>query len=563
LGPQSRAADSESLRASFADPESEPERLVDRWIPAAVLAFVVLGLVLRFRGLLDYWLNPDEGIYYSTLTRASFDDFWTEVAANAHPPAYYLLLRGVGWLTWDFVLIRSVTSLLFGVAAIWLFWRVGRQLGGRGISGVVAGLVAAGLLATNGEAVALSQVIRPYMLLVALLSLSLHCLLKYRSDPTDRTLAAYVVLASSAVLTHYSAALALGVFAVLIAYFKLEGLEKAAWVRLAVGQLIPFAVVGLVYALHMRTALDSDLMGDALGTGGWLDDWLIVSPREAWSSLVAFQIFHLPSGYQGRTAVLLLGAIVLSALSRDRVVAVMATAALSVAILVSAFGLYPFGPSRHNAWLIAFTVPTLAWLASRIATSGVRNALSVSLTVTAMFAFGNWLERPLGGQRLRTIASEEKVISRQELTPLVVRQLDRDAGPQLILMSDQTYNFLMPLYAREREDVTVSSDSTLFTFPYGTRRVVVTRTWDWNGVEHVGAVVESLDETLPSVLLNREPSVLLVAGGWGSSVFPGVAELQERGAISSGNAAFGLDPSGEEILRLVAVVIERQQLTGH
>jgi hypothetical protein len=521
-----------------------------------MLGVVVLGLVLRLRGLFDYWLNPDEGIYYSTLTRASFQDFWAEVAANAHPPLYYLLLRGVGLLTWDFVWIRSVTSLLFGVAAVWLFWRVGRQLGGRGIAGVVAGLTAAGLLAVNGEAVALSQVLRPYMLLVAVLSFALHCLLTYRSRPTGRALTGYVVLASLAVLTHYSAALALGVFTALIAYFKLEGLEKTPWLRLVAGQLIPVAMLGLVYAFHMRGALASDLMGDALGAGGWLDDWLVASPREAWNSLVAFQIFHAPSGYQARTAVLLVCAIVVSVASRDRLVAVMAAAALSVALLASALGLHPFGPSRHNAWLIVFTIPALGWLASRIVTSGLRNGLLVTSLLAGVFVFGGSLERPLGGQRLRTIASEEKVISREELSPLVVRQLDPAAGPRLILMSDQTYNFLMPLYARERQEPTLSSDSTLFTFPYGTRHVVVTRAWDWSGIEDVRVLVDHLDETLPSMAHHREASVLLVAGGWGSSVFPGVAALQERGAISSGNAAFGLDPMGGEILRLVAVVVD-------
>ena len=530
-------------------------------VPTAVVALIVLGLWLRLRGLSAYWLNPDEGIYYSTLTRASFRDFWAEVSANAHPPAYYLLLRSAGWLTWDFVWIRAVTSLLFGVAAIGSFWCVGRQLAGRGSAGVVAGLVAAGLLATNGEAVVLSQLLRPYMLLVALLSLALHCLLRYRSRPTGGSLAAYVALASLAVMTHYSAALALGVFAALVAYFRLEGLERTAWARLAVAQLIPFTVLALLYVLHLRAALESDLMGEALRPGGWLDDWLVATPSEAWNSLVAFQIFHLPPGYQGGATLLLLGAIVVSALSRDRLVAVMTTAALAVALSASALGLYPFGPSRHNAWLVVFTVPALAWLTSRAVHGGARTALRASVAFAAAFVLGRGLEREPAGQGLRTNASEERVISRQDLAPLVVRQLDPDTGPRLILMSDQTYNVLMPLYARERRDVTVSSDSTLFTFPYGARSVVVTKRWDWDGVDHVREVVRSLETNLPRSALGSEPSVLLVAGGWGSNAFPGIVELQQRGAIPSGSAVFGRDAWGTEVWRLVAVVIERQLLT--
>ena len=106
------------------DPGSERSTLdenLERYGGAGALTLVALGFVLRARGLSEYWLNPDEGIYYSSLTAGSFGDFWAEVLANAHPPLYYLLLRGVGLLTWDFVWLRG-TSLLFGTAAIWLFW---------------------------------------------------------------------------------------------------------------------------------------------------------------------------------------------------------------------------------------------------------------------------------------------------------------------------------------------------------------------------------------------------------------------------------------------------------
>ncbi|MDH3423925.1 MAG: hypothetical protein OEN00_13100, partial [Gemmatimonadota bacterium] len=60
-----------------------------------------MGFALRLTGLSEYWVNPDEGIYYSTLTRVSSREFWAEVMANAHPPAFYVLLRGLGALTWD------------------------------------------------------------------------------------------------------------------------------------------------------------------------------------------------------------------------------------------------------------------------------------------------------------------------------------------------------------------------------------------------------------------------------------------------------------------------------
>jgi hypothetical protein len=533
----------------------------ERYGWAVGAGLVLLGVVLRLRGLSEYWVNPDEGIYYSTLTRASFGDFWAEVMVNAHPPAFYLLLRFFGLLTWDFVWLRGIASMTFALVAIWTFWRIGDELGGRGSPGVVAGVVAAGLFAINGETIALSQVMRPYMLLVALLSLALLCLLRYRSQPTDRNMAAYVGVTSAALLTHYSAVLAFGVFVTLTAYFAVgEQLPRERWRRLAMANLIPAGVFAVLYVQHMRAALGSDLMGDALLPGGWLNDWLVASPAEAWHSLVAFQAFHLPPGLQARAALLLLAAIAVSVTAHDRVAGVMCAAALSIALLASALGVYPFGPSRHNAWLLVFTLPTLGWLASRITARGPRVALVAAGTLVAIFAFAGSLERPLGARTTRTNATEEKVIRRADLAPLVVDQLDPHTGPRLILMSEQTYDVLMPLYAREREDVVMSSDSALLSFPYGSRRVVVARKWDWDGVADVRTVARSLATTLPEFVPRSDESVLLVAGGWGSSVFPSLTELGEEGAALRGSAVMGRDPSGGEILRLVAVQVEGQNL---
>ena len=92
---------------------AEHTHFLERWGWAGAFALLTLGFILRVRGLSTYWLNPDEGIYYSALTRTSFGDFWADVIANAHPPAFYLLLRGLGLFTWDFVWL-SGTSVLFG-----------------------------------------------------------------------------------------------------------------------------------------------------------------------------------------------------------------------------------------------------------------------------------------------------------------------------------------------------------------------------------------------------------------------------------------------------------------
>lgn len=537
-----------------------------RYGSAGALALVVVGFVLRVRGLSEYWLNPDEGIDYGILTAGSFGDFWTGVIANAHPPLYYLVLRGAGFLTWDFVWLRG-TSLLFGTAAIWLFWLLGRELGGRGRAGTASGLVAAGLLAVNAEAITHSQVLRPYALVVFLLAAALHQLLRYRSEPNRRNLIGYGVLLSLAVLCHYSAALALAAFSALIVYDWIRGWDRVAWKRLVRGHAVPVLIFAGLYAAQVGTMLDSDLMELAFGPEGWLSAWLVQSPADAWNSLVSYQILLLPPSLRFRAALLMLTAIAVSALARDKSVAVLAGTALLAALAASALGVYPFGPTRHNAWLMVFTVPALGVLGGHLVAAGRRKGLLASGVLLAVLFAGAPLERALIGpsyasDALLRQATDEKVLKRVELAALVVNQLGREGEPRIILMSEQSYNLMMPLYAGARDQAQYSADSALFRFSYGAREVVVARRWDWETADDVSDLLTSLPNALPGLIRDEPWRVLLVAGGWGSRLFTQLPEFDARGALFDQAYAIGSDTEGRPSARVLAVVIDPDALTG-
>lgn len=534
---------------------------VERFGRLAAILLVAAGAILRVRGLSEYWLNADEGIYYSTLTRASADAFWAEVAANAHPPAFYLLLRWLGFLTWDFVWLRGA-SVVFGVAAIWVFWLIGRELGGSGPRGVTAGVVAAAFLALNPEAVILSQVLRPYMLVVLLLGGALLALLRYRRAPDVRNLFGYATFLGVAVLTHYSAALAIGVFSLVLLHDALtRHLPGSALQGLLAAHAVPTLLLAGLYVVHLGAALESELMGEALDPGGWLSAWLIDGPGAAWDSLVAYQAFHLPPSFRVRALVLLSAAVAVSALGRDRTVAVLAAGAITIAIAVSALGVYPFGPSRHNAWLVVFTIPALGWLAGVLVTSSRPRALLGAGALLVAFVAGIPLEGVLGGAEarsgpIRTNATEEQVLRRADLAPLIVERMAPDAEPRIILMTEQSYNVLMPLYASERELVTPSRESSAFYFDYGTRKVVVARRWDWTGGQDVARLLAAF----PELLADDPSTVLVVAGGWGSNLFARVPELERIGAVVDRTWALGRDPAGRTVGRMMALVVDPSAL---
>lgn len=547
-----------------ADRPKRPADPIARGGPYVAAAVVVLGFVLRMRGLSTYWLNADEGIYYSTLTRDSFADFWAEVVANAHPPAFYLLLRGMGYLTWDFVWLRGV-SVLFGTAAIWMFWEVGKELGGPGRRGVIAGLVAATWLASSPEAIALSQVIRPYTLVVLLLSGALLSLLRYRSEPDDGYLVGYALCLGVGVLTHYSVALAIAVLTGVIVHdAATRRLRGRSLHRLGAAHALPSAIFVVLYLVHTATVLDSDLMNQALGPGGWLREWLVDSPEAAWRSLVTLQNFHVPQEWRVRTALLLLAAIGVSAASRERVVALLAGGGLVVALGASVLGLYPFGPSRHNAWLVVLTMPALAWLLAHLAAGTPRTRLVGGAGLLALAAVGHPLERSIGGPEgravaVRTVASGERAVRRADLAPMVVERLDRDAGPETVLMTEQTYNVLMPLFSPDRADAVTNPDSSALHFSYGARTMVVYRSWDWADRRALVRALEELPRTVPET--DAVPDrVLVLAGGWGSALFGHVATLVRDEAVAEQSWVPGLEPDGRVVPRMAALVVETAAL---
>lgn len=570
-----------------------PVHLAERYGPFAAMGLVVIGLILRVHGLSEYWVNADEGIYYSTLTQPCFEAFWSEVMANAHPPAFYLLLRGLGYLTWDFVALRWV-PLLFGVAAVWAFWLAGRELAGGGMGGGVAGLVAAAWLAVSPDAIVLSQVLRPYTMVVFLLAAALVTLLRYRREPASGRLVAYATLLALAVLTHYSAALALGALSLLVLHDAVTGrLAGRPLGSLLAAHTVPCLLFVCLYLVHVSSTLQSPLMDQALGAGGWIETWLIDSPADAWRSFVGLQNYHLPPAMRVRSALLLFAVIAVAAVSRGgRPVAILTGGALVIAVAVSALGLYPLGPSRHSAWLTVFTLPALGWLAARIATAPRSRALLGVLAVAVLMVGGIPLEGALAGSDtpasdVRTNQTEEQVVRRIELAPLVVERMEPDDLPRWVLMTEQSYYVLMPLFAPYRDaspsagpsgatspvdsasavDSTSSGESAsaadagLIRLDYGRRSIVVVPMWDWSDPREMRRWVGALPEMVPE--LGAAPDrVLVLAGGWGSPVIPTLPSLVRDGVVLEHTMVVTRSDPHRRTIRMVAMVVDPAAATG-
>ena len=121
--------------------------------------------------------------------------------------------------------------------------------------------------------------------------------------------------------------------------------------------------------------------------------------------------------------------------------------------------------------------------------------------------------------------------------------MDPESGPSTILMTEQSYNLLMPLYADQREDARTSADGTVFGFPYGSRTIVVAKKWDWDTSEDVARTL-STGSSVPGLPVSSDDPILVVAGGWGSLLFSRILELEASGAGEPAADAIPAQPPG-------------------
>jgi len=517
---------------------------VERYGYIAALLLVGLALVIRIPGTMEWWLNPDEGIYFSILTQPTLAAFWEEVATNAHPPLYYMILRAVGFLTTDFFWFRAL-SWMCGAAAVFALWECGREIAWKDpVRRTVTGLVAAALLVPSPSAVILSQVMRPYMLQLALVAGALALLLRYGRAPERRTLLGYVVLLALALLTHYSSVLALGALGGVAFYLILSaGMAREARRDLALAHMVPVAVVLGLYVFHLRGLMASDVADDALQ--GWLSGYLVGSVREAWLAFVGLQTTIAGRGLGGPVTVLMIAALAAAVARRAWLPVVVAGSALLLGLVAAAAGVYPMGAIRHSTWMLAFALPALAWGVGFVLTSGRKWALVGVAAVVVLVAARESVAIGIGVPD-SPWAAPERVLRRANLL-VMVDLLDPEGAPRLWVMDQQTYYLLLPFYFTERQEARSGPDDTFFHFRYGKRDLVVVQSWsltagsdDAQDRSNLRSLTDRVDRSDLHLGMGSAREAQVIVGGWRSEVIDQLLALEESGVVTNHRLVPGL-----------------------
>jgi hypothetical protein len=221
-----------------------------------LLAICTLAAIPRVYLASTWPLNYDE--YWHVFvarqdTRAALSSEWRQ---TAHPPLYYWLLKLSMAVGWNRLAYRLV-SLLAGLAAVLVVWRIGRRLARDRAVPWLAALA----FALTVPAIVTSLDVRAYMLSAICALGSFACLLAMLDDRAPRGITGFSVLACLAVLSSYSAAFfvlaalaALG-YASALALARegrLPAIVRERPVALALGLLLPALTMAGLYQTHAR-----------------------------------------------------------------------------------------------------------------------------------------------------------------------------------------------------------------------------------------------------------------------------------------------------------------------
>lgn len=234
-----------------ADEPSRPERLLHA---AIALGAAVPMLYMGVHERIDY-----DGWWHVFIARTTpWAQFWRDVHDNAHPPVYYLLLRGAAWLGTERLVYRGLSIAAAAVAT----YLVGRLAARVYRTPGMAAVCALGFGLAMPTAV-MACAVRSYMLSLALLLIAFRLFLDL-IDPRGRRGAArpawFAVAVSAAIATHYSAAFFAVAAAVLPFAYAAADTPYRAWLRrrlpadwrAALAVALPIATItAAVYAVHV------------------------------------------------------------------------------------------------------------------------------------------------------------------------------------------------------------------------------------------------------------------------------------------------------------------------
>jgi 4-amino-4-deoxy-L-arabinose transferase-like glycosyltransferase len=366
----------------------------------AACAVTLLGFLARLWTASGTFLNPDEALHFRLANQVSLALAYRESLTAAHPPLLTLVLyfwRALGaselWL--------RMPSVLAGAAFCWMFYKWLSKA-----AGSLAGFIGLLLVAFLPPIILIAAEIRQYSLLLAFLAAALYFLDRAFAENSSGKMAAFSLSLYFAMLSHYSAflfAAALGIYALLRIFTERPPARLvAAW---AVGQLGGLALAIFFYKTHLaklgvgesRTVLE-----------GWMSEFYLrrsyFDPTHdnpllflAGHTFGVFQYFFGQLAVGDVIGLVFFVGIALLFRGRgfpagppsSRTFAIFLLLPFAIAGGASLAHVYPYGGTRHVAFLIIPGVAGVSLAMVRLAAGKWERGLALAVfVILACIAFG-------------------------------------------------------------------------------------------------------------------------------------------------------------------------------
>lgn len=489
------------------------------WNPAA-------GFVLALAFLLRLWkasgtfLNLDEAMHFLAANKLTLADAYRTSLTLAHPPLLILFLHGWGKLGRSELFLR-LPSVIAGTIFCWLFFRWLTRLLGPAVGWT--GFILVGLLPVFIE---LSAEVRQYPLLLCFMMAAAYMLELSLAENSAQKMLAFFTFLYLAMLTHFSAIL----FAGAVGAYSLWRLASdrpsrrivALWITGQAVALGLFAFLYYVQISRLKTGASAQHMQVLLANSyfHWGKDHLLAFVFARTFGVLQYTFGQLAVG--DIAGVLFVAGMVFLLIGKDGAgrkrpspaqLALLLLLPFVINTAVAIVDLYPYGGTRHSAFLIPFAVAGVSLTIAKASRWRLAPAVGVAvLTVTICHLFGA-PHRPY-------MRREDQRRSNMTQAMDAIRQ--RVAPDDVIFVDFQT-SFLLRFYLCPEISFTGLPPAAFRTFSCGGHRVISLSSE--TNVLTAEVFPRRWDEMVYSYTLKPGQAVWIFQAGWDIGL---ARELKER-----------------------------------
>jgi uncharacterized membrane protein len=468
---------------------SRPSGRADAWLESHIELLAMLALAVGFMVRVviarSRYLVADEALDYLLVNQRSALEAYRTSLTNAHPPLFYFVLYYWRFLGTSELMLRF-PSVVAGTVMPWFaFLWLKRALG------AATAFLALLLLTFAPPLVAFSTEVRPYAFLVLFLAAALWSLGRgfERNSASDMLLfGAFLCLA---IYTQYSAiwvAIAAGIYA-LARIFSGE-LRKTAIFGWIASQMCALAVLGLLWVKHISrlrngvmesVAVNGWLRAEYFQTGEHVLHFLSRTTADAFLYLLSRQLatsYVIPASGVIIALVFLFAIVLLvancaggmkAAPGSTRMFGVLMLLPVVVGCAGAMLRLYPYGGSRHVAYLALFVMAgialDIAWLSRKAFWVGIAATLAAVIACNA------------GADPTEYMPTADQATEKMEQAVKYIRESVPAGG---VIVVDYNSSLVMRYYLCSGAESSIQNyEDKISQFTCGNYEMARTRGYDW------------------------------------------------------------------------------------